>query len=112
MPAALKRTIFDAALMLRVSLWSGPWDVMKFGPIGIAGDLDQPKPPRHDHIEALAKRRRRGLRSMRSNVSFICAYAVHVRLRFAVTTHIALQILVPLSCNCRWDEWPRLASIM
>ena len=34
---------------------------MKFGPIGIAGDLDQPEPPRHHHIEALAKRRRRGV---------------------------------------------------
>jgi len=34
---------------------------MKFGPIGIAGGLDQSVPPRHDHIHALAKRRRRGL---------------------------------------------------
>jgi hypothetical protein len=51
---------------------------MKLGPIGIAGDLDQPEPPRHDHIQALAKRRRRGLRS---NVS---AFAAHVTLCFAV----------------------------
>jgi hypothetical protein len=28
---------------------------MKLGPIGIADDLDQPEPPRHDHIQALAK---------------------------------------------------------
>jgi N-acyl-D-aspartate/D-glutamate deacylase len=51
---------------------------MQLGPIGIAGDLDQPEPPRHDYIEALTKRRRRGLRS---NVS---AFAAHVMLRVAV----------------------------
>jgi len=45
-------------LMLRVPLWAGPSHVMKLGPIVIAGDLDQPVPPRHDHIQALAKRRR------------------------------------------------------
>ena len=50
-----KRGVFDAALMLRVPLWAGPSHVMKLGPIGIAGDLDQPVPPRHDHIQALAK---------------------------------------------------------
>lgn len=44
--------------MLGVPLWAGPSHVMKLGPIGIAGDLDQPVPRRHDHIQALAKRRR------------------------------------------------------
>jgi len=39
--------------MLRVPLWAGPSHVMKLGPIVIAGDLDQPEPPRHDHIHAL-----------------------------------------------------------
>ena len=63
--APSKRAVFGAALMLRIPFWAPPSHVMKFGPIGIAGDLDQPVPPRHDHIEALAKRRRRGLRSMR-----------------------------------------------
>ena len=53
-----KRDVFDAALMLRVPLWAGPSHVMKLGPIGIAGDLDQPVPPRHDHIQARPKRRR------------------------------------------------------
>jgi hypothetical protein len=47
---------------------------MKLGPIGIAGDLDQLEPPRHDRIQALAKRRR-------------CAFA----LRFAITTHTAFH---------------------
>ena len=47
---------------------------------------------------------------MRSNVSFTSVFAANVTLRFAVTTHIfALQILVPLSCNRRW-EW--LASFI
>jgi hypothetical protein len=54
--APSKPADFDATLMLRVPLWAGPLHVMKFGPIGIAGDLDQPVPPRHDHIQALAKR--------------------------------------------------------
>ena len=53
-----KRDVFDAALMLRVPLWAGPPHVMKLGPIGFAGDLDQSEPPRHDHIEVLAKRPR------------------------------------------------------
>ena len=85
---------------------------MKFGPIGIAGDLDQPVPPRHDHIEALAKRRRRGLRSMRSNVSFICAFAAHVTLRFAVTKHIRApnSCAIVLQLLCQWDEG--LANLM
>ena len=56
--APSKQAVFDAALMLRVPLWAGPSHVMKLGPIGIADDLDQPVPPRHDHIQALAKRRR------------------------------------------------------
>jgi hypothetical protein len=47
-------------LMLRVPLWTGPSHVMKFGPIGIAGDFDQPAPPR-DHIQGLAKRPRLAL---------------------------------------------------
>jgi len=82
---------------------------MKFGPIGIAGDLDQPKPSRHDHIEALAKRHRWGVRP---NVSFVGVFAGRVTLRFAVTIHIG----VPTSCaivlqlRCQWDEG--LANLM
>jgi hypothetical protein len=53
-----KRTFFGAALVLRVPLGAGPSHVMKLGPIGFAGDLDQSEPPRHDHIEVLAKRPR------------------------------------------------------
>jgi hypothetical protein len=44
--------------VLRVPLGAGPSHVMKLGPIGFAGDLDQSEPPRHDHIEVLAKRPR------------------------------------------------------
>ena len=53
--APSKRAVCGVALMLRVPLWAGPSHVMKLGPIGIADDLDQPEPPRHDHIQALAK---------------------------------------------------------
>jgi len=52
------RAVFGAALMLRVPLWAGPSHVMKLGPIGIAGGLDQPVPLRHDYIQTLAKRHR------------------------------------------------------
>jgi len=54
---AFKSGLFsDVALMLRVPFGAGPSHVMKLGPIGIAGDLDQPAQLRHDHIQALAKR--------------------------------------------------------
>jgi hypothetical protein len=83
--APSKRALFGATLMLRVPLWAGPSHVMTFGPIEIVGDLDQPVQPRHDHIQTLANRCRRGLRSMRPYVSFICAFAAHGTPRFVVT---------------------------
>jgi hypothetical protein len=82
---SLKWAVFGTAMILRVPLGTRPSHVMKLGPIGIAGDLDQPVPPRNDPIQALETRRRRGLRSMRSNASCICAFAAHVTLRFAVS---------------------------
>ena len=66
-----------AALMFRVPLWAGPSHVMKLRPIGFASE-----PHRHDHIQALAKRRR-------------CAFTAQVMLRFAVTK---------FSCHCLATE--------
>ena len=37
------RVVFDVALMLRVPLRPRPSHVMKLGPIGFAGNFDQPE---------------------------------------------------------------------
>jgi hypothetical protein len=42
----VERATFGAAVMLRVPLWPGPSHVVKLRPIGIAGNLDKPVPPR------------------------------------------------------------------
>jgi hypothetical protein len=71
-PRPQTRPPSGVALMLRVPLWPGPSHVMKLRPIGIAGDLDQPEPPRHDHVQALAKRRRCAFALRSAAKKFLC----------------------------------------
>jgi hypothetical protein len=55
---ASQRAAIAAALMLRVPFRAGASHVIELGPIGIAGDSDQPVTPRHDHVQVPKKRRR------------------------------------------------------
>jgi hypothetical protein len=54
-PPKVCQMLVDAGLVLRLPLWAGPSHVMKLGPIGIAGDLDQPAQLRHEHIQWLER---------------------------------------------------------
>src|ERR1035441_7074440 len=53
---------YNLWIVLRAPFRAGAAHVMKLGPVGVAGDPDQPLPARHDRDQTLTKRRRRRLR--------------------------------------------------
>ena len=102
-----ERAVTAKAPMFRMPLRAGSSHVMQLRPIGIAGNPDQPVPPRHDHVQVLAKRHRHRLRDPHGALSV--RLAQHGRKRhaedlFAVIIADVQDPAAPIFQDWRRDE--------